>query len=92
VGCFRQTAFLSRPGGRLRPVDRFGGARRKKEGWIAVIGSYNPRRNWLNVRLIEIVWNISPEFAQADFDTLADYRCDQFVHDYDWWYRSWPTD
>jgi TonB family protein len=23
---------------------------------------------------------------------IAHYRCDQFVRDYDWWYRTWPAD
>ena len=24
-------------------------------------------------------------------DRPAQYRCDQFVRDYDWWYRTWPS-
>jgi len=43
---------------------------------------------------LDIVSNISLEYTQADFhgpQSLARYRCDQFVRDYDWWYRTWPS-
>lgn len=37
--------------------------------------------------------NISLEYGHVNFrdaPSLAQYRCDQFVRDYDWWYRTWP--
>jgi len=43
---------------------------------------------------LDIVSTISLEYTQVDFHgprSLAQYRCDQFVHDYDWWYRTWPA-
>jgi TonB family protein len=38
--------------------------------------------------------DLALEFAHVNFRgeaSLATYRCDQFVRDYDWWYRTWPT-
>lgn len=35
------------------------------------------------------------EYANVNFhgaNGLAGYRCEQFVRDYDWWYRTWPAD
>jgi len=35
------------------------------------------------------------EYSQVNFhgpEGLAHYRCDQFVRDYDWWYRTWPAE
>jgi TonB family protein len=44
---------------------------------------------------MDIVSRISLEYTQVDFHgprSLAQYRCEQFVRDYDWWYRTWPAD
>lgn len=37
---------------------------------------------------------LSLEYGHVDFRGprgVAQYRCDQFVRDYDWWYRTWPS-
>ena len=44
---------------------------------------------------LDIVSVVSLEYSHVDFHgprSLAQYRCDQFVRDYDWWYRTWPAD
>jgi len=46
-------------------------------------------------KALSIPANLPLEFSQVDFHGpagLAYYRCDQFVRDYDWWYRTWPAD
>ena len=38
---------------------------------------------------------LSLEYGHVDFRGprgIVQYRCDQFVRDYDWWYRTWPSD
>lgn len=35
------------------------------------------------------------DYSQVKFHGpggLTQYRCDQFVRDYDWWYRTWPVE
>lgn len=44
---------------------------------------------------LSIPANLPLEYSQVAFHGpagLAQYRCDQFVRDYDWWYRTWPAD
>lgn len=44
---------------------------------------------------LAIVSNMSLEYPHVGFHGkagLRHYRCDQFVRDYDWWYRTWPAD
>jgi TonB family protein len=46
-------------------------------------------------RPISIPARLPLEYSHVDFHGsrgLAQYRCDQFVRDYDWWYRTWPAD
>jgi TonB family protein len=54
---------------------------------------FEPARD-ANGNALDIVSKISLEYTQVDFHgprSLAQYRCDQFVQDYDWWYRTWPA-
>lgn len=46
-------------------------------------------------KALSIPANLPREYSQVAFHGpagLAQYRCDQFVRDYDWWYRTWPVD
>lgn len=46
-------------------------------------------------KALSVPANLPLEYSQVAFHGpagLAHYRCDQFVRDYDWWYRTWPTD
>jgi TonB family protein len=43
---------------------------------------------------LSIPANLPLEYSQVAFHGpagLTQYRCDQFVRDYDWWYRTWPA-
>lgn len=44
---------------------------------------------------LSIPATLSLEYPHVKFHGpggLAEYGCDQFVRDYDWWYRAWPAD
>jgi TonB family protein len=44
---------------------------------------------------LSIPADLALEFGHVDFRGprgLSQYRCEQFVRDYDWWYRTWPAD
>jgi TonB family protein len=44
---------------------------------------------------LSIPANLPLEYSHVKFhgpEGLAQYRCDQFVRDYDWWYRTWPAE
>jgi len=38
---------------------------------------------------VEIPYNFSNARGPGD---VLHYRCDQFVRDYDWWFKTWPLD
>lgn len=46
-------------------------------------------------RALSTAARLPREYLHVEFHGprgLANYRCDQFVRDYDWWYRTWPSD
>jgi len=54
---------------------------------------FSPARD-ADGKALRIPINISLEYGHVDFrgsNGLAQYRCNQAVKDYDWWWRTWPT-
>lgn len=46
-------------------------------------------------KALSVPANLPLEYGNVEFHGpggLGQYRCDQFVRDYDWWYRTWPAD
>jgi TonB family protein len=55
---------------------------------------FEPARD-VSGKALSIPAKFAIEYPQAKFhgtDGLSQYRCAQFVRDYDWWYRTWPAE